>query len=166
MISAALADPITASQSGALNRLRMDVRTRNCRISAGWRLSTSSARKSVMNRLPPLNWPTKALGSGCPRSERAARYSPAGHPSVRSTSTAISERLSSAADIRCTNRAASAGEKRSSRARSSNISPTARNRAIGSGGSVRVISTTCADGGRCARKNVICSWQAGAVTAW
>jgi hypothetical protein len=40
----------------------MDVRTRNCRISAGWRLSTSSARKSVMNRLSPPNWLAKALG--------------------------------------------------------------------------------------------------------
>ena len=44
MISAALAEPTTASQSGAQNRLRMAVRVRNCRISAGWRLSTSWAR--------------------------------------------------------------------------------------------------------------------------
>ena len=53
MISAALADPTTASQSGAQNRLRMDVRARNCRMPAGWRLSTSSARKSAMNLLSP-----------------------------------------------------------------------------------------------------------------
>ena len=56
MISAAFADPATASQSGAQNRSRTAVRVRNCRISAGCRLSTSSARKSTMNRLSPLNW--------------------------------------------------------------------------------------------------------------
>jgi len=37
---------------------------RNCRIPAGWRLSTSSARKSTTNRLSPVNWWTKALGEG------------------------------------------------------------------------------------------------------
>ena len=31
---------------------------------AGWRLSTSSARKSTMNRLSPVNWRTKACGEG------------------------------------------------------------------------------------------------------
>ena len=51
MISAALAEPVTASHSGAQNRPKTAVRVRNCRISAGWRLSTSSARKSTMNRL-------------------------------------------------------------------------------------------------------------------
>ena len=38
-----------------------------------WRLSASSIRKSVMNRLSPPNWPTKAPGEGWPRSESAAR---------------------------------------------------------------------------------------------
>jgi hypothetical protein len=56
--------PATASQSGAQNRPRMEVRARNCRISLGWRLSTSSVRKSTMNRLSPVNWRMKALGEG------------------------------------------------------------------------------------------------------
>ena len=73
MVSAALAVPATASQSGAQNRSRMAVRARNCRMSAGWRLSTSSARKSTMNRLSPQNWRMKDRGLGCPRSESAAR---------------------------------------------------------------------------------------------
>ena len=95
-----------------------------------------------MNLLSPLNWRTNALGEGWPRRESAARYKPAGHPSLRSTSTARSELPRSAAETACTSRAASAGVKRSSRARNSIISPAARNRASGSGGSFRVISTT------------------------
>jgi hypothetical protein len=73
MISAALAEPVTASHSDAQNRPKTAVRVRNCRISAGCRLSTSWARNSTMNRLSPLNWRTKALGEECPRSESAAR---------------------------------------------------------------------------------------------
>ena len=56
--------PGTAAPSGAQNRPSTDVRTRNCRTSGGWRLSTSSARKSSMNRLSPENWPMKACGDG------------------------------------------------------------------------------------------------------
>ena len=73
MTSAAPADPVTASHSGAQNRPRIEVRVRNARISAGWRPSTSSARKSTMNRLSPVNWRMKAPGDGCPRSDSAAR---------------------------------------------------------------------------------------------
>ena len=65
--------PVTASHSGAQNRASSEVRARNCWISAGWRLSTSSARKSTMNRLLPVNWRMKSCGDGWPRSDTAAR---------------------------------------------------------------------------------------------
>jgi hypothetical protein len=58
---------------GAQNRASSEVRARNCWISGGWRLSTSSARKSTMNRLLPVNWRMKACGDGWSRSEMAAR---------------------------------------------------------------------------------------------
>ena len=86
MIPAAPADPVTTSQSGAQNRVSTEVLARNSWISAGRRLSTSSARKSTMNRLLPVNCRMKACGDGWPRSEMAARYTPAGQPSVRSMS--------------------------------------------------------------------------------
>ena len=86
MIPAAPEAPVTTSQSGAQNRVSTEVLARNSWISAGWRLSTSSARKSTMNRLFPVNCRMKACGDGWPRREMAARYTPAGHPSVRSMS--------------------------------------------------------------------------------
>jgi hypothetical protein len=62
--------------------------------------------------------------------------------------TARSDSLSSTPETLCTRAAASAGANRSSGTRISAISPTARKRPIGSGGSARVISTISADGGR------------------
>ncbi len=64
MIPAAPAAPVTASHSGAQNRASTEVLARNCWISAGWRLSTSSARKSTMNRLLPVNCRMNACGEG------------------------------------------------------------------------------------------------------
>ena len=64
MIFAASDDPTTASHKGAQNLLSTAVRARNCRISAGCPLSTSSARKLTMNRLPPEKLRTNSGGDG------------------------------------------------------------------------------------------------------
>ena len=64
MISRALAEPTTASLSDGVNRSRMAVRHRKSRISLGWRLSTSWARKSPTKRLSPVNCWMKELGLG------------------------------------------------------------------------------------------------------
>ena len=77
---------MTASQSGAQNRVKHRGPGQELLDFRGLRLSTSSARKSTMNRLFPVNCRMKACGDGWPRREMAARYTPAGHPSVRSMS--------------------------------------------------------------------------------
>ena len=94
-----------------------------------------------MNRLLPVNCRMKACGDGWPRSEMAARYTPAGQPSVRSMSWLRSGSPSSIPATAVSSSAVSPGVKRSSRARTSVISPAARRRASGSGGSARVMST-------------------------
>ena len=38
-----------------------------------------------MNLLLPVNWSIKVCGDGWPRRDSAARYTPAGHPSVRAS---------------------------------------------------------------------------------
>ena len=101
-----------------------------------------------MKRLLPVNWRTKAPGAGCPRSDSAARYSPAGHPSVRSTRSARSAAISSTPDTARTSAAACNGVKRSSGILISTISPMVRSRASGSRGSARVMSTTRTAGGK------------------
>ena len=64
IVSAALAEPATASHNDAVNRSRMAVRRRKCLISLGWRLSTSWTRKSPTKRLSPVNCRMKELGLG------------------------------------------------------------------------------------------------------
>ena len=71
--------------------------------------------------------------------------------------------LSSTPETLCTRVAASAGANRSSGTRISAISPAARKRPIGSGGSARVISTISAEGGRCSSRKAIWSWQLRSV---
>src|SRR5580693_3320129 len=78
MSSAALAEPVTASHSGAQNRSRIEVRARNCRIPAGCWLSTSSARKSTTNRLSPVNCWMTALGDGREIDTCGPAFCPAG----------------------------------------------------------------------------------------
>src|SRR5207342_1161812 len=121
MISAASAEPSTASASGALNSPRMAVRARKWRMWSGWRLSTSSISRSATYRLSPLNWRTKVPGDGWPRSDSAARYTPAGQPSVRPTRSARSESARATPAVRSISAAASAGVNRSSLTRSSTM---------------------------------------------
>ena len=64
---------------------------------------------------------------------------------------------SSKPETLCTSAAASAGSNRSSGIRISTISPAARSRPNGSGGSVRVMSTISAAGGRWSSRKAICS---------
>ena len=140
MISAALADPVTASQRGAQNRSRTAVRARNCRMSLGWRLSTSSARKSHDEPVVAGELADEGARRGVTAQGKRGEISPAGHPSVRSRRSARSGSASSTPETFCTSAAASAGARRSSGIRISTISPAARSRASGSGGSVRVTS--------------------------
>src|ERR1700730_11272006 len=70
---------------------------------------------------------------------------------------------SSTAEPACTSAATSAGPKRNSCARNSTIWPTARNRASGSPGSIRVMITSWAVGGRWSSSSAIWSRQCGSL---
>jgi len=119
-----------------------------------------------MNRLLPVNWLMKVPGDGWPRSESAARYTPAGQPSVRAARPAASEPASWIPAMLSTSEATSAAVKRSSGARISAMSPAARSRPSGSGGPARVTSTTWTGRGMCDSRNSVCWLQSRSLIIW
>jgi hypothetical protein len=112
-----------------------------------------------MNLWLPVNWSMKLWGDGWPRRDSAARYTPAGHPSVRASRALRSEPVSVIPATADTSAPASDRLKRNSRIPISVTSPAARRRASSSGGVARVMRTTWTACGRSRSRPATCSWH-------
>jgi hypothetical protein len=122
-------------------RSSTDVWVRNTRCRGEMRARNSDSRYSLTSRSSPAN-ETAALPSEPPaRRASAARYNPTAHPSVRwcSSATSSSPRDTFAA---ASSEAASARVRDRSPGPISSTRPSARSRAIRTGGSARPASTS------------------------
>jgi len=153
----------TASHNGPDMRVSTALRVRNVRCAPEIRASNSDSRYSLTSRSSPPN-ETAAVPTEPPsRRYSAARYSPTGHPSVRSCSAATSSSPTVTSAAR-SNAAASPRVSARSAGPTSVIRPSARSLAIRSGGAVRPASASRDPAGTCsastesaARHSELCS---------
>ena len=143
------ADPVvssTASQRPPDMRSRTDVYVRNCASSGGSRDRSSRRKYSDTKRsLPSSPRPTPAAAlPAC--SDSAARYRPAGQPSVRSVSSESWVGSSSTPTASSSNPASCSSSRRSDTPISC-THPCDRQRASGSAGSSRLVIAICEPAG-------------------
>ena len=141
-MSAESCRPSSASHTGAESRSKTHVAVTNSSSEGGREESSSSRTYPVTRRSSPANSWARVGNPSCSRMDRAARWRPAGQPSVRRWRvSASSEESSSSARLSCA--AASDRVMASSPARSSAKLPWARSLASGRTASLREASASC-----------------------
>ena len=136
----------TASQSGPDMRSRTEVRMRNSASAAGSRDRSSTRKYSATYRSSPAK-PSAPATSGAPaRNDNAARYKPAGQPSVRSVNSESALSSSSTPAASSSNPASRSSNRRSVTPNSC-TRPWARQRPTGRGGASLLATAICEPAG-------------------
>ena len=145
-------------------RSSTEVYLRNCASAGGSRDSSSRRKYSDTNRSSPLK-PAALAELGAPACiDSAARYKPAGQPSVRSVSS-DSSLASSSTPAASSSSPASRSSSRRSATPISCTNPCARQRASGSAGSSLLATAICEPAGTYSNSAASTSRQDGLATA-
>ena len=146
-------------------RSSTEVCVRNSASAGGSRDSSSKRKYSDMNRSPPVK-PAALAGPGAPACiDSAARYRPAGQPSVCSVSSE-SASASSSTPAASSSSLASCSSSRRSATPISCTKPCARQRASGSAGSSLLAIAICEPAGTYSNSAASTSRQDGLARAW